>query len=105
MRKPRPATFNPAQALHLIASDRTGSPLSCPSCSGQIERTPNDFPPPPRCQVTLRCRACGRLARYIAGAAWRECTWRQARGATGMHRSVPHCQPHVDRAGCNSSRV
>ena len=69
MRKPRPATFNPAQALHLIASDRTGSPLSCPSCSGQIERTPNDFPPPPRCQVTLRCRACGRLARYIAGAA------------------------------------
>jgi len=70
MRKPRPATFNPAQALHLIASDRTGSPLSCPSCSGQIERTPNDFPPPPRCHVTLRCRACGRLARYIAGAAW-----------------------------------
>ena len=25
MRKPRPATYNPAQALHLIASDRTGS--------------------------------------------------------------------------------
>jgi hypothetical protein len=69
MRKPRPATFNPAQALHLIASDRSGSPLSCPSCSGPIERTPNDFPPPPRCQVTLRCRECGRLARYIAGAA------------------------------------
>lgn len=69
MRKPRPATFNPAQALHLIASDRSGNPLSCPSCSGSIERTPNFSPPPPRCQVTLRCLECGRLARYIAGAA------------------------------------
>ena len=47
MRKPRPATYNPAQALNLIANDRTGSPLSCPSCSGRIERTPNDFPPRP----------------------------------------------------------
>ena len=44
MRKPRPATYNPAQALNLIASDRTGSPLSCPSCSGAIERTPNECP-------------------------------------------------------------
>ena len=31
MRKPRPATYNPVQALHLIANDRNGSPLSCPS--------------------------------------------------------------------------
>ena len=69
MRKPRPATYNPVQALHLIANDRNGSPLSCPSCSGQIARTPDDFPPPPRSQVTLQCRECGRLARYIAGAA------------------------------------
>jgi len=69
MRKPRPATYNPAQALHLIASDRSGNPLSCPSCSGQIERTPDDSPPPPRSQVTLRCRQCGRVARYVAGAA------------------------------------
>ena len=69
MRKPRPATYNPVQALHLIANDRNGSPLSCPSCSGQIERTPDDFPPPPRSQVTLQCRECGRVARYIAGAA------------------------------------
>jgi hypothetical protein len=67
MRKPRPAQYNPAQALHLIASDRSGSPLSCPSCSGAIEREPQL--PPPRAQVTLRCRKCGRLARYIAGAA------------------------------------
>jgi hypothetical protein len=69
MRKPRPATYNPAQALHLIASDRTGSPLSCPSCSGPIERSPAVFPPAPYSHVTLRCQTCGRLARYIAGAA------------------------------------
>jgi hypothetical protein len=69
MRKPRPATYNPAQALHLIVSDRNGSPLSCPSCSGKIERSPQVLPPPPRSQVTLRCRECGRIARYVAGAA------------------------------------
>ena len=69
MRKPRPATYNPAQALHLIAIDRTGSPLSCPSCSGPIERSPNQVPPLPRSQVTLQCAKCGRVARYIAGAA------------------------------------
>lgn len=69
MRKPRPATYNPAQALHLIASDRTGSPLSCPSCSGNIERSPSVIPPAPHSHVTLKCTACGRVARYIAGAA------------------------------------
>jgi hypothetical protein len=69
MRKPRPATYNPAQALHLIASDRNGAPLSCPSCSGSIERSPALTPPPPRSHVTLRCTSCGRVARYIAGAA------------------------------------
>jgi len=56
MRKPRPNTYNPAQALHLISSDRSGRPLSCPSCSGPIERDPTHTPPPPRSQVTLRCR-------------------------------------------------
>ena len=69
MRKPRPNTYNPAQALHLIASDRNGKPLSCPSCSGTIERDPMISPPPPRSQVTLKCTSCGRFARYIAGAA------------------------------------
>jgi hypothetical protein len=69
MRKPRPATYNPAQALNLISNDRSGSPLSCPSCSGPIERSPGEFPPPPRSHVTLKCSACGRVARYIAGAA------------------------------------
>jgi hypothetical protein len=69
MRKPRPATYNPAQALHLISSDRTGAPLSCPSCSGQIERHPAHVPPPPRSHVTLKCTECGRTAHYIAGAA------------------------------------
>jgi len=67
MRKPRPATFNPAQALHLIAKDRCGSALSCPSCSGEINRCPEQAPPPPRAQVTLRCSTCGRVARYVAG--------------------------------------
>jgi hypothetical protein len=69
MRKPRPNTYNPAQALQLIASDRSGAPLSCPSCSGDIERVPANFPPPPQSHVTLRCAKCGRFARYIAGAA------------------------------------
>ena len=69
MRKPRPAQYNPAQVLNLISSDRSGTPLSCPSCSGSIERTPTDIPPASRAQVTLRCSNCGRLARYIAGAA------------------------------------
>jgi hypothetical protein len=69
MRKPRPNTYNPAQALHLIANDRNGAPLSCPSCSGPIERNPTHVPPPPRSHVTLTCKGCGRFARYIAGAA------------------------------------
>jgi len=69
MRKPRPNSYNPAQALHLIASDRAGDSLSCPSCSGSIERDPSLAPPPPRSHVTLTCIGCGRMARYIAGAA------------------------------------
>jgi hypothetical protein len=69
MRKPRPNMYNPAQVLHLISSDRSSKPLSCPSCSGTIERDPGQYPPPPRSHVTLRCRNCGRIARYVAGAA------------------------------------
>jgi hypothetical protein len=69
MRKPRPNSYNPVQALHLIANDRNGTPLSCPSCSGSIERDPLETPPPPRTHVTLSCSGCGRTARYIAGAA------------------------------------
>lgn len=69
MRKPRPASYNPAQALNLIANDRNGTALSCPSCSGSIERDPLAIPPPPRSQVTLKCTNCGRFAKYIAGAA------------------------------------
>lgn len=69
MRKPRPATYNPAQALQLIAHDRNGDALSCPTCSGSIVREPDISPPPPRSHVTLRCASCGRTAKYIAGAA------------------------------------
>lgn len=68
MRKPRPAAYNPAQALHLITSDRSGAPLSCPTCSGSIERDPSAYPPPPRAQITLKCQGCGRTARYISAA-------------------------------------
>lgn len=67
MRKPRPATFNPAQALNLIGKDRIGAALSCPSCSGKIDRHPAHVPPPPGAQVTLKCSNCGRVARYVAG--------------------------------------
>ncbi len=69
MRKPRPNAYNPAQALFLISNDRHGSPLSCPSCSGSIERDPRQVPPPPYTHVTLRCQSCGRSAHYVAGAA------------------------------------
>lgn len=69
MRKPRPNTYNPAQVLHLINSDRSGVPLSCPSCSGAIERDPAHYPPAPMSHVTLRCRICGRTAKYVASAA------------------------------------
>ena len=69
MRKPRPATFNPAQALHLIARDRSGSHLSCPTCSGSIMRHPEQSPPPPGAHVTLKCAGCGRVARYVAARA------------------------------------
>jgi hypothetical protein len=69
MRKPRPNAYNPAQALFLISNDRSGSPLSCPSCAGSIERDPHQIPPPPYTHVTLRCQNCGRSAHYVAGAA------------------------------------
>jgi len=65
MRKPRPNAYNPAQALFLISNDRSGSPLSCPSCSGSIERDPRQIPPPPYTHVTLRCKSCGRSAHYV----------------------------------------
>jgi hypothetical protein len=70
MRKPRPNTYNPAQVLALVSRDRTGDPLSCPACgAANIEREPHITPPPPQSHVTLKCVKCGRVARYIAGAA------------------------------------
>jgi uncharacterized protein with PIN domain len=70
MRKRRPSSYNPEQAINLILGDRKGAPVSrCPSCSGPIERQPNSFPPPPAIHVTLRCTRCGRTASYVAGAA------------------------------------
>lgn len=70
MRKPRPNTYNPAQVLALVTSDRTGHTLSCPACgAASFEREPDITPPPPQSHVTLKCAKCGRVARYIAGAA------------------------------------
>lgn len=70
MRKPRPNTYNPAQVLNLITTDKSGGALSCPVCgAGDFQREPIMVPPPPRSHVTLRCEKCGRIARYIAGAA------------------------------------
>jgi len=70
MRKPRPVTYNPAQVLTLVNTDKHGAPLHCPACGGSdIERDPATSPPPPHAHVTLKCAKCGRFARYIAGAA------------------------------------
>ena len=70
MRKPRPNTYNTAQVLALVTSDRTGHALSCPACgAASFEREPDITPPPPQSHVTLKCAKCGRVARYIAGAA------------------------------------
>ena len=70
MRKSRPITYNPAQALYLVSNDRSGAPLSCPACgAGTIARDPDITPPPPQAHVTLTCAKCGRVARYVAGAA------------------------------------
>ena len=70
MRKPRPNTYNPAQVLYLVTADRAGTLLSCPACgAGSFQREPSETPPPPSSHVTLRCAKCGRIARYIAGAA------------------------------------
>ncbi len=70
MRKPRPNSYNPAQVLTLVATDRTGKPLSCPACgAAEIDREPAVTPPPPRSHVTLKCVKCSRVARYIVDAA------------------------------------
>jgi hypothetical protein len=70
MRKPRPVTYNPAQVLTLVNTDKHGDPLHCPACgASNIHRDPDITPPPPRAHVTLQCERCGRVARYIVGAA------------------------------------
>jgi len=69
MRKHVPLRTIPHRHSTSSPTIATEPPLSCPSCSGEIEKDPGDVPPPPRSQVTLRCTNCGRFARYIAGAA------------------------------------
>ena len=70
MRKPRPNTYNPAQALHLIASDRSGLSTELPVVL-RLDRARSRCSPRRlrAAHVTLKCASCGRFARYIAGAA------------------------------------
>ena len=64
--------YRAAEALTLIAADRDHKPLVCPSCgSADIDRVPQRDPRPnipDQGRITLHCKACGRLAVYIAVA-------------------------------------
>jgi len=64
--------YRAQEALALIAADRDGEPLVCPSCgSPKVARTPrrrnSKGPAEPR-RVTLACAECGRQALYTPAA-------------------------------------
>jgi predicted RNA-binding Zn-ribbon protein involved in translation (DUF1610 family) len=64
--------YRAQEALALIAADRDGERLVCPSCgSGKVARTPRrrnaKGPFEPR-RVTLACSECGRQALYTPEA-------------------------------------
>ena len=60
--------FRPDEALGLIAADREGKVMACPSCgAATVSRSParpNDGHPVEG-RVTLMCAACGRVVTYI----------------------------------------
>jgi hypothetical protein len=62
--------YRAAEALNLIAADREGHPLVCPSCgAATIERSPRrrrKDGPPEAARITLHCTSCGRSAVYLA---------------------------------------
>jgi hypothetical protein len=62
--------YRPGEALALIALDRDGKPLACPSCgAARVVRTPKRPPkgtPDDAGRITLHCEACGRHASYLA---------------------------------------
>ena len=62
--------YRASEALTLIAADRAGEPLVCPSCGAKaIQRVPRRHPEgqalPEGEHVSLTCRRCGRHASYI----------------------------------------
>lgn len=60
--------YRAPEALMLIAADREGKPLICPSCgSTEVVRIPErrGTENAPVGRVTLRCAACTRCAVYI----------------------------------------
>lgn len=62
--------YRAGEALSLIAADRDGKTLACPSCGATtIERSPRRSPkgaPEEAGRVTLHCGTCGRSAVYLS---------------------------------------
>ena|SRR6478609_11423699 len=59
--------YRAGEALTLIALDREGKSLTCPSCGGtKVVRTPKRAAPAEAGRVTLHCDACGRHASYLS---------------------------------------
>ena len=62
--------YRAGEALTLIALDREGKALVCPSCgAARVCRTPKRGPrsePDEAGRVTLHCDACGRNASYLS---------------------------------------
>ena len=57
--------YRPPEVLTLIAADRDGSPLVCPSCGARaILRVPRRGRPSGE-RISLTCRECGRHAAYV----------------------------------------
>lgn len=64
--------FRAPEALALVAADRDGKPLVCPSCGTEsITRTPkrpSASAPPELGRIALHCTKCGRSAAYLPRA-------------------------------------
>ena len=62
--------YRAGEALSLIAMDREGKTLVCPSCgAARVLRTPKRGPKADASEagrVTLHCDACGRNASYLS---------------------------------------
>ncbi|MEO6066584.1 MAG: hypothetical protein ABJB33_05770 [Gemmatimonadota bacterium] len=62
--------YRAGEALTLIALDREGKSLICPSCgAAKVLRTPKRsirYDPAEAGRVTLHCDACGRVASYLS---------------------------------------